>query len=125
MLKLKVTGSTSQNIGCKPNCIIGEILVTQVIAGTITLSPSFKLYFSFIAATNNKLAVLPDETNKECLHPNHLLHSCSNFLTIGPLVKRPAFCINSIIAVLSSAVMQSFINGQNVLCSCVDMSFIF
>ena len=81
--------------------------------------------FFGIPATNNKLAVLPDETNKECLHPNHLLHSCSNFLTIGPLVKRPAFCINSIIAVLSSAVMQSFINGQNVLCSCVDMSFIF
>ena len=32
------------------------------IHGTTTLSPSFKLYLSFIAATNNVLAVLPEET---------------------------------------------------------------
>ena len=57
-LKLKVIGSTSQNIGCNPNCIIGDIFVTHVIAGTITLSPSFRLYFSLIAATNNEFGTI-------------------------------------------------------------------
>jgi hypothetical protein len=37
-----------------------------------------------IEATNKKFAVLPDVTNKEYLHPNHLDHSFSNPSTFSP-----------------------------------------
>ena len=44
-----------------------------------------------MAANNNKLAVLPDETNREYLHPNQLDHSSSNSLTLGPFVNLSAW----------------------------------
>ena len=45
--------------------MIGLIFVTHVHAGTSTLSPSCRLYFSFTAANNKKFAVDPELTIKD------------------------------------------------------------
>ena len=76
----------SQKIGSNPSWIIGDTFVTQVHAGSKTLSPAFKPYSSLTAATNKKFAVLPLDTNKEYLAPSHLHHSDSNSFTLSPLV---------------------------------------
>ena len=84
--KLKSSNSMSQNIGSRPSCIMGATFVIQVQAGTKTLSPFFNPYSSLTAAINKKLAVLPDDTNNECLAPSHSLHSFSNCSTFSPKV---------------------------------------
>ena len=103
----------SINIGVRLFWNIGATLVIQVQAGTKTLSPSFRLNFSLIAAINKELAVEPDDTNNECLAPTHLDQRASNCLTFGQFVNLFDVKTKDANLIFSEIVMALFISSQD------------